>query len=128
MDVGNNGSHRKGGIQAMKYFVILLILVIAGYYVYQYLMAPSPQNLQRALTRDWFSPESPAYPELKDMVARFEVAPDFSVTVHLSENYRMMADSPARVTSVIRTFVSKESPKPSAVVTFLFQGKDIEAR
>jgi hypothetical protein len=117
----------KGGIQIMRYVVILLIVIVAGYYLYQHVLAPTPENFQKTLTRKWFNPESSPYPEFKTMVDHFDVAPDFSVTVYLSDNFRMMSDSPGALLTNLKDFINTENAKHSAPVKFVFQGKEIPA-
>jgi hypothetical protein len=109
----------------MKYLIIIIIAIVAGYLIYDHYLAPTPQVLERSLNGKWFSVARNPMPQFKEMVERFEVAPDFAVTVYLSPEYRTIDDSPKLFFKNVRNFISVESPKPAAQVKFVFQGEDV---
>ena len=109
----------------MKYLVILIILIVAGYYVYDYFLARTPERLQRTLTGKWFSPARNPMPEFKQMVERFEVGSDFTVTVYLTPQYATVADGPAIFQRNVKNFISLENPRSSAPVRFIFKGEEV---
>lgn len=107
----------------MKKVIIALVIVLIGGLVYWFFIGPTNVRWEKKLNKHWFSSEYNENDTYKDMVLKFEVQKDLTITVYLSDEYKKFDKLPEGFIKQVNSFVRTDTARDNNIVLFNYYDK-----